>query len=113
MNALFDDGPALPEQAALPPIQGTQNQIPWAEQVRKGKLASCRKALRELRAYAQRFKDRGQAEQAERHWSRLRGWIDRMELLEREASARFWLDHRSNEAAELLSNEPANPGGSW
>lgn len=112
-RSLFGNSPAhAAPEPALPPINGTPNQIPWAEQVRAGKLAHCRKALTELQRLTEQYR-RSQHEAYERHRARLRAWMDSMERLEAETSARFWLDHRENLASELLNGEEAKPGPSW
>lgn len=97
----------------LPPINGTQKQIPWATQVRKDKLSAVALLIRQQQELVQAHYAAGRNEKAEQAREVCRRFIDFAGQLERESSARFWLDRRENSAHELLTNATPKPGGSF
>jgi hypothetical protein len=113
-RSLFGSGEVhQPPEPELPPIQGTPNQIKWATDVRNGKINHCRKALRDIQALTEQYRRQGKTELYESHRARLRKWMDRLEQLEANTSARFFLDRRENSASELLNDEDAKPGSTY
>lgn len=109
--SLFDDIPA--EDAApepdLPPIQGTDKQFNWATAVRKKQLAAVRATLDETEAYlaAIQITNPERACALEADLAAHRATYERLCV---EITARYWLAHRDNSAAELLADADAKPG---
>lgn len=109
---LFETQPAPPEVELLP-IQGSEKQTPWAEAVRAGKLAKCREHLRKWRLLILNYEDAGRDDLADQERGGYRAAVDILAILQGQTAARFWIDRRFNDAAELLTLSPAKPGSSY
>ena len=90
----------------VPQWRGSEAQIAWAEKIRTGKLLGINRWIRERQELAAKYT--GPKNEALRLQVRLA--LDRLEQLEREDRAWYWIDRRSNTADELLIDAPAKPG---
>lgn len=113
MNTLFEVEPEIPERADLPPIQGTEKQIPWAEGIRRKKLREIEQVLREWRLYIQRLADLGKEDQADFQRQKFRLALDQLAVIEQKTGANWWIARRENSARELLTDAEAKPGDSY
>lgn len=112
MSTLFDIAPeALEDAADLPPLRGTDRQLPWARDVRKRLLAECDRLLREWERLVETLARTGKTAAAERERVARRRAYDALEGVRAQTSAHWWIARRSQSARELLAGtEPPDDG---
>lgn len=77
-------------ERGLPPLEGSEKQVAWAETIRLNAFGAVDNVLK----WADRVHDQA-AEEDPDHWHDTRRAIDRaIEYLEEQVEARWWIDHR-------------------
>ena len=94
----------------LPELVGTPKQVPWAKATRKELLAKAESAVRERQRFIAQLLTAGRIADAEPHRKWLRRALDRLEQMQAETRAGWWISRRDNTAVELLSGAKARPG---
>lgn len=108
------DVPTATVSVDLPSLEGSDKQRNWAFFIRSRKMAEVQALIRGQRGLVETHRQAGRVPQTEAAQATLTIFIDGAGRLERERSARFWIDRRENTAHELLTGgAPARPGPSY
>jgi hypothetical protein len=107
-RTLFDDAvpEPTPRDAGLPPIQGSVKQLPWAERVLSEKLAGMHRLLQQQRRLVQVHREAARTLKAAQAQVYLAKILLRMERVERQANAGWWIDREKQTPLEILNEVP-------
>jgi hypothetical protein len=107
-RTLFDDAvpEPTPRDAGLPPIHGSVKQVSWAERVRSEKLAGMHRLLQQQRRLVQVHREAGRTLKAAQAQVYLGKILLRMERVEQQANAGWWIDRKDQTALEILNEVP-------
>lgn len=107
-DTLFDLPAETVARKDLPPLKGTDKQIPWAEGIRTRLLFAVERYLTERRRLIDVNQQRGRDVSELR--ARFGAQLNRLAEMERETRAGWWIDHRECTADELLTGAPVPRG---
>lgn len=78
------------QERGLPPLEGSEKQVAWAETVRLSAFS----AIDKVHLWVQEINDEAEREDPD-YWGQVKGGIDKaVSYLEEQTEAKWWIDHR-------------------
>lgn len=101
-NPRLFEAPPAERQQPWAELEGSPKQIAWAEDIRAKLLPKVETLVRDLERLVRTYRERGDAERAEKANARLARAQSVSYRLATQASAKWWIENREKTAEELV-----------